>query len=124
MASADLLGIDVTLRIDGHLRLLADVNTLFQRDPYPGGHRFFLGLQGPKAEKIFLDIPLGRFTPPTEEVARRALSSLGLFLVRLPRDGVEVLLNSIDDLVVERGRVQISGICSPILARGVTRRSA
>jgi len=118
MARADLLGIDTVLRIDGHLRSLTEVDARFQRDPYPGGHRFFLGFEGPKAEKILLDLSMGRFSPPAEEYARRILSSLSLFLLRLPRDGVVILLNSVDDLTVERGRIHISGVCSPIVTRG------
>ena len=117
MADADLLGIDVLLRIDGHLRALTDVDALFQRDPYPGGHRFFLGFEGPKVERLLTDLPSGRFKPPVEDLARRVLSSLGLFLQRTPRQGAIVLLNNVDDLLVERGRIHIIGVCSPILAR-------
>jgi hypothetical protein len=114
----DLLGIDVLLRIDGHVRSLTEVDALFQRDPYPGGHRFFLGLEGPKADQILLDVASGRFQPPTEDQARRVLSSLNIILQRVPREGVVILLNSVDDLLVERGRVHVSGTCSPIVASG------
>ena len=117
MASADLLGIDTVLRIDGRLRLLTEVGVLFQRDPYPGGHRFFLGFEGPKAEKILLEPPVGRFSPPVEDHARQILSSLSLFLLRIPRDGVVILLNSVDDLTVARGRIHITGVCSPIVTQ-------
>jgi len=60
----------------------------------------------------------GNFSGSAEEYARRILSSLSLFLLRLPRDGVVILLNSVDDLTVERGRIHISGVCSPIVTRG------
>ena len=63
MAEIELLGIDVLLRIDGHVRSLTDVEAFFQRDPHPGGHRFFLKLEGPTAERIFPDLAMGAFSP-------------------------------------------------------------
>ena len=117
MAEIELLGIDVLLRIDGHVRSLTDVEALFQHDPYPGGHRFFLKLEGPTAERIFPDLALGRFQPPAEDQVRRALSSLQIFLQRLPREGVVMFLNTVDDMLLERGRVHLSGVCSPIIPR-------
>ena len=112
----DLLGIDILLRIDGHIRSLTDVAVFFQRDPHPGGHRFFFGLEGPTAEQIVVDVAPGRFQPPSDDQALRVLSSLNVLLQRLPREGVVTLLNSVDDLLVERGRVHVSGICSTIVA--------
>ena len=117
MPQAELFGIDVVLRIDGHLRSLAEVTVLFQRDPYPGGHRFFLGLEGPSADRLLTDLPSGDFRPPQEDQARRVLDALNIFLLRFPREGVVMLLNNVDHMVVERGRVHISGVCSPIVAR-------
>lgn len=114
MAGTALLGIDVMLRIDGHIRQLTDVEAFFQRDPYPGGHRFFLGFEGPTAERILWGVAPGSFTPPTEDQARRVISSLNVFLQRVPRQGVVMLLNNVDVLVIDRGRVHMSGVCSPI----------
>jgi len=117
MADIELIGIDVVLRIDGHIRQLTDVDVFFQRDPYPGGHRFFLGMEGPRAERVLFGVAPGRFKPPTEDHARRVMSSLAIFLQRVPRGGAVMLLNAVDDLLVEKGRIHISGICSPILTR-------
>ena len=111
----ELLGIDVLLRVDGHVRSLLDVEALFQRDPHPGGHRYFLGFEGPQAERLLLGVSQTRSAPPTEDEARRVLGSLQMFLQRVPRDNVVMLLNSIDTLVVEKGRIHISGICSPLV---------
>jgi hypothetical protein len=118
MPTADILGIDVLLRIDGHVRSLAEVEAFHQRDPYPGGHRFFLGFQGPEAEQILTGVSLGSFNPPSEDQARRVLAALSMFLQRVPREGVVLLLNTVDELTAERGRVHIAGVCSPIVQRG------
>jgi hypothetical protein len=113
-ASGILVGIDPKLRIDGVDVSFLAVGVLHQRDPFPGGHRWWLGLQGPGADGL-LEAPRGKHSPPSEEDARRVLRSLDLFLQQFPRENVLFLLNNVDLVETEEGRIHLAGVCSPIV---------
>jgi hypothetical protein len=49
----DLGGVELILRIDERITPPSRVWVHFQRDPYPGRHRYFLSFRGPEAERIF-----------------------------------------------------------------------
>jgi hypothetical protein len=53
MASADLLGIDTVLRIDGRLRLLTGVDVLFSATRIRADTASFSGLKDPRLRRSF-----------------------------------------------------------------------
>jgi hypothetical protein len=108
-----MLAISVTL--DGTEIPPAWVSTMFQVDPFPGGHRYALSLDAPKA---LIDVlgPNLDLVNPSIELAAQVLQRMTRLLRQGAASPPRYLLNSIERLTVSESKhVSLHGVCSPWL---------
>ena len=105
------------LNIDGRPYPPEKAAPLFQRDPFPGGHRYSCIITGKRIGKRFDDIPLERKVSISEKDARRFFLSLGLSWnpATVEAFNLEYFLNSVEEIDFDGERLRFSGICSPVV---------
>ena len=106
------------LEIDGQPLHAGKVAPLFQRDPFPGGHKYSCVISGKRLGKYFYCVPLGRSERCAEEAAREFFSVLGLGWMQNAEglEGrLEYFLNSVEEIDFDGERLKFSGACSPIV---------
>jgi hypothetical protein len=106
------------LSIDGKPYSPEKAAPLFQRDPFPGGHKYSCVISGKRLGKCFDYIPLERNESVSEEDAQRFFLSLGLSwhpATEEEDDNLEYFLNSVEEIDFEGEWLRFSGICSPVV---------
>jgi hypothetical protein len=105
------------LHIDGRPYPPEKAAPLFQRDPFPGGHKYSCVISGNRLGKRFDDIPLGRNESVSEEDARRFFLSLVLSWNPATEEdsNLEYFLNSVEEIDFDGERLRFSGICSAVV---------
>ena len=105
------------LNIDGQPYPPGKAAPLFQREPFPGGHKYSCVISGKRLGKCFDYIPLGRNESVSEEDARRFFLSMGLGWNPANREDVnpDYFLNSVEEIDFDGGRLRFSGICSAVV---------
>ena len=106
------------LNIDGESYPPKKVAPLFQRDPFPGGHRYSCVISGNRLDKGFYNLPFGRIKSVSEEDARSFFLSLDLnWHSNTEGQNVELeyFLNSVEEIDFDRERLKFSGVCSPVV---------
>lgn len=121
MGSKKYFDFKFELNIDGAPYPAEKAAPLFQRDPFPGGHKYSCAISGKRLGKYFDFLPLGRSVCVTEKDARSFFLSLGLKWC--PDKGVEEVedvelgyfLNSVEEIDFDGERIIFSGVCSPVV---------
>ena len=106
------------LNIDGESYPPEKVSPLFQRDPFPGGHRYSCVISGNWLDKYFYDLSLGKSENISEEDARRFFLSLGFrwdFTGKAEDVELEYFLNNVEEIGFNGERLKFSGVCSPVV---------
>jgi hypothetical protein len=118
------------LRVDGNPVSPHAVWIHHQRDPYPGGHRYQWRIPVLLIEpKVFDYAKLKTCTMPDEDTSSHWLFWLGSILAHWSRliatergdespDGLQFVLNTIEDLTVTESDVTVTGVCSPFVRAG------
>jgi hypothetical protein len=103
------------LRID-HTRMNGlPIGFHFQRDPWPGGHRYSLRSTHPNALVIASFVGEGNDIQLSEEQQKRIFSGLDVLISGLPeRSRPEYMLNSISSISLNADRIVLVGDCSVI----------
>jgi hypothetical protein len=86
------------LSIDGEPYPAEQAHPFFQRDPFPGGHRYSCVISGRRLGKYFAGRPPGRRGEVTEQEARGLLQGLWDPWAE-GGAGVEYFLNSVEEMV-------------------------
>ena len=112
----ELKEIEILLRID-HVRYDPFlVYPLYQSNPYPRGHCWFLSFMGPNTETLFKGISDPFKGSPEEVEERDILFQLQFILPGRDKETTyKYFLNSIYFLEIEKGNIRRAGICSPVL---------
>ena len=105
------------LSIDGQPYPPEKAAPLFQRDPFPGGHKYSCVISGKRLCKRFDYIPLERNESVSEEDARNFLLSLVLSWNPAAEEGtdLEYFLNSVEEIDFDGERLRFSGTCSVVI---------
>ena len=105
------------LEIDGHPFPPEKVAPLFQRDPFPGGHKYSCVISGKRLGKYFGDFPLERKGLVSEADARTFFSYLqtGWYPTNGENTRLEYFLNNVEIIDFDGERLSFSGICSPVV---------
>ncbi len=105
------------LNIDGQPYPPEKASPLFQRNPFPGGHKYSCVISGRRLGKRFEYIPHERNESVSEEDARRFFLSLGLSWNPATEEdiNVEYFLDSVEEIDFDGERLRFSGICSPVV---------
>ena len=108
---------NIELTIDGQSYPPGKAAPLFQRDPFPGGHKYSCLISGKRLAKRFDYIPLERNESIPEEDARRFFLSLGLIWNPATEEdaNLEYLLNSVEEIDFNGARLRFSGTCLAVV---------
>ena len=106
------------LRIDNHPCPHEKASPLFQRDPFPGGHKYTCTICGKRLGKYFDFVPVGRNERVSEDDASRFFLALGLGWIQNAEESeadLEYFLNSVEEIDFDGERLKFSGVCSPVV---------
>jgi hypothetical protein len=105
------------LNIDGQPYPPEKAAPLFQRDPFPGAHKYSCVISGKRLVKRFDYIPLERNESVSKEDARRFYLSQGLSWNPATEEDVhlEYFLNSVEEIDFDGERLRYWGICSAVV---------
>jgi hypothetical protein len=106
------------LEIDGQPIHAGKASPLFQRDPFPGGHKYSCVISGKRLGKYFYSMLRGGSERVAEGDAREYFSALGLSWVQnaVGLEGrPEYFLNSVEAIDFDGERLKFSGVCSPVV---------
>src|SRR4051794_13412133 len=103
----------IAVIIDGVQVPSASVLVLFQRTPFPGGHRYAVTFDRPRQRNLNKELPVTDMDSIKEDDARDLLSYLGMLI--LPGGGKpQYFLNSVSNVEADEYRVSLHGVCSRI----------
>lgn len=111
------------LSIDGQPYPPEKAAPLFQRDPFPGGHKYSCTIFGKRIAKRFDYLSVGKSEDITDEFASRFFLSLGLSWVQNAEKedaGPEYFLNSLEEIDFDGTQIKFSGVCSAVLKNEAT----
>jgi hypothetical protein len=101
----------VCLEIDGIEYCPSVASTMYQDDPFPGGHRYHLLVPIGLIDLSWL--PFEVKTPPAGDIASELLGALTRVLRGKAKEYSMFYLNSVERLVViPNDRVELWGVCS------------
>ena len=111
----------ITLSIDGASFVPHSVCSLYQNDPFPGGHEYVLVITGPMVHMSFCWLSAGTHEFPDRDLTTRIFWELDT-LIRgrntPPEEiGHRYFLNSIRHISLKPGELRITGECSPVLTK-------
>ncbi|HKO45900.1 MAG TPA: hypothetical protein VJU84_21665 [Pyrinomonadaceae bacterium] len=118
MGSKKYYDFNFELKIDGEPHSAERASPLFQRDPFPGGHRYSCVISGKRLGKYFDYLPLGGSESVLEEDARRFFLSLGMNWSPDAENGdgkLEYFLNGVEAIDFDGERIRFCGVCSPVV---------
>lgn len=105
----------IQLRIDGINTEYDLAGTMFQKEPFPGGHSYSLDIEVDPELFEFLD-PNFNYDPSNEDIASSVLSRLTRMLRGRSERDCRYYLNSIETLSVsEEFRLRLTGVCSEVV---------
>jgi hypothetical protein len=112
----------VSISVDGAIRDQRTIWAHQQDDPYPGGHRYEVVLQGGSTLDHLRGLPLDVTTRLPSDEAHTFLQRIYLTFDS-PEEGIpwEFVLNTVDTVRTKDGAVLISGECSPFLRSNAKR---
>lgn len=103
------------VKVDGEHCAAERVSTMFQADPFPGGHEYTCVISGPRLSKYLSYLDQSKRKVVSQEVASRLLSSLGLVWIENQKAPMDYFLNSIEEIDFDGERLSICGVCSPVI---------
>jgi hypothetical protein len=105
----------IQLRIDGIETEYDLAGTMFQKEPFPGGHSYSLDIEVDPELFDFLG-PNYDYDPSNEDIASSVLSRLTRMLRGKSKRDCRYYLNSIQTLSVsEKFRLRLTGVCSDVI---------
>ena len=103
------------VEVDGERHAPESVSPMFQRDPFPGGHKYTCLISGARLGKYLSYLDNLKSQAVSDNDGFRLLSSLGLVWAEDQKAPMSYFLNSIDEIDFDGERLRISGVCSPVI---------
>lgn len=110
----------IELTIDGQSFDPQSVCSLYQADPFPGGHEYILAITGPNVHMSFCWLSATPHEFPDRDLSTRVFWQLDPLLAGReipPEHSYKYFLNSIRHISLKPGELRITGECSPVLSK-------